>query len=123
MAGIEVANADLTLTVSDENNPTPVITSLPSTKVKANSKGVHKGQIDVVIASGLRVTPCTQSVSVNASILTTAQKVKIEGDYVMRKGDKVTVPSVTGVLDGGGGCTFPIDIEITNAGQTKVKAE
>lgn len=120
MALIELAVDGLELTVTGGgSSPVATITSTPSTKVLAETKGVYFKQLDVSL-SNCESGSC-QNASGKGSILPAATKVKAEGELVMRKGDKNTAITVYGTDTGGGACSFTVAVEITTPGQTKSK--
>jgi hypothetical protein len=114
-----IANGDLTL-VSDKGGSITV-TSVPSTKVKASGKGVHKKEVAFTI-TGAVDGGCSQVSPFNGKIPITAQKVITEGDKVSRENDDEDF-DIPGILSGGGGCTIKANIKIQSAGQTKASAE
>jgi hypothetical protein len=122
MSQAELAVQGLTLVVTGGGPGTATVTGSPSTKLKADGHGVYKKQLDISI-SGCVNGDCTQSAPKTDSIMATATKVKCEDDYVMRKGDKKQGIIITGTTSLGAGCSFPVDVEITNAGQTRTKGE
>lgn len=129
-----IANEDVTLTITTAGVSGSIsIVSSASSKVKApKGKGVFFKEIEFNV-SGLTEGECgtiTPGTNTGEKILTTATKVKdANGDAVMRLGDKLT-----GIQSNGAtkpkptspffeSCTITYDVEITDAGQTKVKAE
>lgn len=130
MAGKEIANEDLTLQITTEGVTGSIeIISVPSTKVKANNKGVYRGDL-IFNVSGLVQGVCgtsTAGSNLGVTISPTAVKVKAEGLEVLRKGDKVTEVTSSGAMQPGSpsptACTITYDVEVVDAGQTKAKAE
>jgi len=113
-----IANEDLILT-HDIDSATLTITSIPSTKVKANNQGVYRGQIVVTVTNGVSGS-CLEGAGI-IIIPATATKVKLDNQSVMREGDEGS-----GVIVGvqsGQPCDINITITIQSAGQSKVKAE
>ena len=101
------------------------ITTQASLKVKADGKGVYFGPIDVSV-SGYSDGTITVSGSGNGTITIqpSAQKVKVEGKYVILEGD-----SGDAMIDGmaySGSSQVAVQSRVTAkievAGQTKVKA-
>lgn len=92
------------------------ITTPPSFKVKATGSGVLRGPISVVI-TGATIPGCAGASGVG-TINPTAIKVKADGQFVIRENDigtaVVSNPSVP--------CSGTLNFKITNAGQSKVKA-
>jgi hypothetical protein len=94
MALIPVAVDGLTLVDDNVANTTSLtITSIPSTKVKAENKGVYAKELEFTINAGsgipgscILVSPLT-----GQKISPTATKVKAEGELVMREQDSVTI--------------------------------
>ena len=105
------------------------ITSIPSLKVKCENKGVYTGTLSFSFSGGY-VSPDDSGTTGTGTgtIMFTAQKVKAENQFVLRKGDTGTMsgtyvkinpaappPTVPG--------TFTNQpVKITDAGQTKVLA-
>jgi hypothetical protein len=113
------------MTLSDTLGGAPVITinTSPSIKVKAENKGIYSGGISITVASGsVSSKGCTLTSAAIGTISPTALKVKENGQLVNRQDDEVSI-SGPGLTGGGSGCTATFNIKITNAGQTKVKAE
>ena len=101
------------------------ITTQASLKVKADGKGVYFGPIDVAV-SGYSDETITVSGSGSGTITIqpSAQKVKVEGEYVILEGD-----SGSAMIDGkaqSGSSQIDVQSEVTAkievAGQVKVKA-
>jgi hypothetical protein len=101
------------------------ITTQASLKVKADGKGVYFGPIDVAV-SGYSDTVITVPLSGSGTITIrpSAQKVKVEGDYVILEGD-----SGSAMIDGmaqQGQAQVAVKSKVTAkievAGQVKVKA-
>ena len=101
------------------------ITTQASLKVKADGKGVYFGDIDVAV-SGYSDNTITVSGSGGGTITIkpSAQKVKVEGDYVILEGD-----SGDAMIDGmawSGSSQVAVQSKVTAkievAGQSKVKA-
>lgn len=101
------------------------ITTQASLKVKADGKGVYFGPIDVAVSGysdGIITVP--ESGSGTITIQPSAQKVKVEGNYVILEGD-----SGSALIDGlaqQGQAQVAVQSEVTAkievAGQVKVKA-
>lgn len=101
------------------------ITTQASLKVKADGKGVYFGPIDVAV-SGYSDTSITVSESGSGTITIqpSAQKVKVEGEYVVLEGDSGTA-TINGMAWSGTtqiAATSSVTAKIEVAGQTKVKA-
>jgi len=117
---------------SNVSGGTFTITSVPSIKVKADGKGVYKGTLVFTFTGGSCSGPPPDSASTAVGAGTidiTATKVKADGSFVIREGD-------TGSMSGTYVATNPAPppptvpgvftdqpVEITDAGQTKVRAE
>lgn len=100
------------------------IVSTPSTKVKCEGNGVYKTPLQFTL-SGANATgydPGTVMTVGVASIVATALKVKAEAILVMRVDDQNLTVSMTGTISGTP-TPFVEPWKITNAGQSKVKAE
>jgi|OM-RGC.v1.027682084 hypothetical protein len=100
------------------------ITSVPSTKVKAEGAGVYRGQIQFTVsgANASGYDPGTVVTVGPATIPATALKVSADGQAVMRVDDQVPAAAMTGTI-GGTPTPFVEPFAITDAGQTKVLAE
>ncbi len=104
------------------------LSSSPSLRVKAGGAGVYRGPL-LLSVSGLISASCGSQLtgSASATIMPTATKTRADGQFVLRRGDKVTGVQSTGASNPGSpnpiACTITFDIEITNAGQSKDQAE
>ena len=101
------------------------ITTQASLKVKADGKGVYFGSIDVAVSgySDTSIT-VTGSGSGTITIQPSAQKVKVEGEYVVLEGDSGTAV-INGMAWSGQSqvpATSSVTAKIEVAGQIKVKA-
>lgn len=101
------------------------ITTQASLKVKADGKGVYFGPIDVAV-SGYSDTIITVSGSGSGTITIqpSAQKVKVEGDFVILEGDSGTA-TIDGMAWSGQtqiAAQSNVTAKIKVAGQVKVKA-
>ncbi len=101
------------------------ITTQASLKVKADGKGVYFGPIDVAV-SGYSDSIITVSGSGSGTITIqpSAQKVKVEGDYVILEGDSGTA-TINGMAWSGEtqvAAQSDVTAKIEVAGQVKVKA-
>ena len=101
------------------------ITTQASVKVKADGKGVYFGPIDVDVSSySDSVITVPLSGSGTITIQPSAQKVKVEGDYVILEGDSGSA-EINGMAQSGSSqvpATSIVTAKIEFAGQTKVKA-
>ena len=122
MKNVAVVGCTVTLSPGEGNKQ---ITTQASLKVKADGKGVYFGPIDVAV-SGYSDTTITVSGSGSGTITIqpSAQKVKVEGDYVILEGDSGTA-TINGKawsgqtqIDAQSDVTAKIEV----AGQVKVKA-
>ena len=101
------------------------ITTQASLKVKADGKNVYFGPIDVAVSSySDSIITVSESGSGTITIQPSAQKVRVEGDYVILEGD-----SGSAMIDGlaySGSSQIEVQSEVTAkievAGQVKVKA-
>jgi hypothetical protein len=128
-----VAVDGMTLTITSAGvNGTITIVSMPSTKVLAGNKGVYSGELQLMVSGITGIPPAGSSSpgTATCSISPTATKTKAENKLVIRVGDKIQNVSAVGATEPNPpppGNTKPstivFDIEITNAGQTKVLAE
>ena len=122
MKNVAVVGCTVTLSPGEGNKQ---ITTQASLKVKADGKGVYFGPIDVAV-SGYSDETITVSGSGSGTITIqpSAQKVKVEGEYVILEGD-----SGSALIDGkaqSGSSQIDVQSEVTAkievAGQVKVKA-
>ena len=122
MENIAVVGCTVTLSPGEGNKQ---ITTQASLKVKADGKGVYFGPIDVAVSgySDENIT-VSESGSGTITIQPSAQKVKVEGDFVILEGD-----SGSALIDGmaySGSSQIAVQSEVTAkievAGQVKVKA-
>ena len=122
MKNIAVVGCTVTLSPGDGLKQ---ITTQASLKVKADGKGIYFGPIDVEVSgySDSFIT-VTGSGSGTITIQPSAQKVKVEGDFVILEGD-----SGTAVINGKAwagesqvDATSNVTAKIEVAGQIKVKA-
>lgn len=122
MENVAVVGCTVTLSPGEGNKQ---ITTQASLKVKADGKGVYFGPIDVAV-SGYSDTTITVSGSGSGTITIqpSAQKVKVEGDYVILEGDSGTA-TINGMAWSGQTqveAQSEVTAKIEVAGQVKVKA-
>jgi len=103
---------------------TITISSVPSTKVKAEGHGVYSGtfQFSIVGANATGYDPGTVLSVAPGVISPTAMKVKVGGQPVIRVDDQAPAVAMTGTI-GGTPTPFAEPFKITDAGQTKVAAQ
>lgn len=103
-----------------------VITSTPDAKAKAGGAGMYKGPLLFTFSGGSASGFVAGTVMTTApvSMPATAVKTKAAALAVMREGDSVLMNCV-GTLPPPTGGTSPVagNVEISSAGQTKVKAQ
>lgn len=132
MALKEVAVDGLTLSHSIGSpitGGTFFITSIPSIKVKAEGNGVYSGTLNFTFSGGTYSGGVPGTASGSGSINPTATKTKADGNLVLRVDDNGTMagsyeqtnptpppPTISIPFSG-------VGVEISNAGQIKVKAE
>ena len=97
---------------------TITITSNPSQKVMADGKPCYSGPIDIAV-NGASDTNGNSGFVGKGKIINTAKKVMIDGKPCVLMGDKA-VFDVKGVTSVGAPITYPVEVSIVNAGQTKV---
>lgn len=129
-----LANSDYISTIDIQTgvNVTGIILDIgiPSTKVKAKTKGVLKDGYEIsvsgIIDSGAGATipdPNTYNVTYSA----TATKNKAEGDFILREDDETAIINATPKIPNPGGSPIDSPVEfkyvITDAGQDKVLGE
>ena len=122
MKNVAVVGCTVTLSPGEGNKQ---ITTQASLKVKADGKGVYFGPIDVAV-SGYSDSIITVSGSGSGTITIqpSAQKVKVEGDYVILEGDSGTA-TINGMAWSGEtqvAAQSNVTAKIEVAGQVKVKA-
>lgn len=128
MALKEIAVEGLTIshsTGSSLSGGSFTITSSPSIKVKAEGKGVYRGTLTFSFSGGNYTGGVSGSAAGAGSINFTAIKTKADGQFVLRKDDSGTV---SGTYQPTGSpppppAPFSANVEISDANQTKVKAE
>lgn len=122
MKNVAVVGCTVTLSPGEGNKQ---ITTQASLKVKADGKGVYFGPIDIAV-SGYSDSVITVPLSGSGTITIqpSAQKVKVEGDYVILEGDSGSA-MIRGKAQVG---QTQVDVKsnvtakIEVAGQVKVKA-
>ena len=122
MKNVAVVGCTVTLSPGDGVKQ---ITTQASLKVKADGKGVYFGPIDVAVSeySDSYIT-VSGSGSGTITIQPSAQKVKVEGDFVILEGDSGTA-TINGMAWDGDTqvpATSSVTAKIEVAGQIKVKA-
>ena len=122
MKNVAVVGCTVTLSPGDGVKQ---ITTQASLRVKADGKGIYFGPIDVSV-SGYSDTVITVSGSGSGTITIqpSAQKVKVEGDYVILEGDSGTA-TINGMAWSGQTqveAQSEVTAKIEVAGQVKVKA-
>lgn len=122
MENVAVVGCTVTLSPGEGNKQ---ITTQASLKVKADGKGVYFGPIDVsVSAYSDSVITVPSSGSGTITIQPSAQKVKVEGKYVILEGDSGSA-IISGKAQVGQtqvDVTNTVTAKIQVAGQSKVKA-
>lgn len=122
MENVAVVGCTVTLSPGEGNKQ---ITTQASLKVKADGKGVYFGPIDIAVSAYSDSTiTVSGSGAGTITIQPSAQKVKVEGKYVILEGD-----SGDAMIDGmaySGSSTVAVKSKVTAkievAGQIKVKA-
>lgn len=122
MKNVAVVGCTVTLSPGEGNKQ---ITTQASLKVKADGKGVYFGPIDIAVSAYSDSTiTVSESGAGTITIQPSAQKVKVEGKYVILEGD-----SGDAMIDGMayyGSSTVAVKSKVTAkievAGQIKVKA-
>lgn len=122
MKNVAVVGCTVTLSPGEGNKQ---ITTQASLKVKADGKGVYCGPIDVSV-SGYSDSVITVPLSGSGTITIqpSAQKVKVEGKYVILEGDsgQATISGKAQVGQTQVDVTNTVTAKIEVAGQSKVKA-
>lgn len=122
MENVAVVGCTVTLSPGEGNKQ---ITTQASLKVKADGKGVYFGPIDVSVSGySDSVITVPSSGSGTITIQPSAQKVKVEGKYVILEGDSGSA-IISGKAQVGQtqvDVTNTVTAKIEVAGQTKVKA-
>ena len=100
---------------------TQVITS-PSTKGKAENKGIYKGTVTVQLTACSQGT-YNQTSPITGDFITSAIKNKVENQLVLLEGDLTAVINVPmqNTVSPFQSTTFPATVKISLAGQTKVQ--
>ena len=122
MKNVAVVGCTVTLSPGDGNKE---ITTQASLKVKADRKGVYFGPIDVAVSGySDSIITVSESGSGTITIKPSAQKVKVEGDFVILEGDSGTA-IINGLKwsdDDKVPASNTVTAKIEVAGQVKVKA-
>lgn len=100
----------------------PPIVGPPSLKCMAGGSGIYQDSLPITCPIGVTDGTCTTTAPGVGNMAATATKATAEGSPVLRVGDSLTISGVAGVLGGGGGCVLNITVDITDAGQAKVRA-
>jgi hypothetical protein len=125
----ETAVLGCTLKISEAPAYEGVITiiSMPSLKVKAGSKSIYSGDLEISVSAATLVAGGFVSPSpITGTIKPTAIKTKADNKFVLRKDDKTLIPLTgTGYNTAVPPVSAPLsfNVEISVAGQTKVTAE
>lgn len=99
------------------------ITTPGSLNDKHEEKGILRGPITVAASSGVLGTCGTVTAAIGTGIiLPTATKDKANGLAVIRKSDMVTIV-MSGVGPGPAPCSFSMDVEIDDPGQSTVRGQ
>ena len=103
--------------------------SQPDLKNRADGKKIYVGDLNFSVSNIIQ-TPCgtaSPGMVASATISPTATKNMVGGKNVLRVGDKVTGLSAVGATQPASPtptpCSITFDVEITDAGQNKVRAE
>lgn len=110
--------------VNPAHSGTVTVTGIASTKVKAGGQFVYKTLLSISISNG-----SDGSTTINATgtgiMIATSLKNKADGQFVLRKGDKSTVITMTGdnVSPPPPTLTYTTQVEIDDPGQNKVTGE
>lgn len=99
------------------------ITTIPSKNVKIHDSGVFSNSLDVVIGAGTLNSKALAYPILNFSIKPTATKIKADGGFVLRKNDKATISTNVTNVQTGASIPAVFTLEITDAGQTKIKCK
>jgi len=102
------------------------ITSQPSMKAKADGKGIYAGQLQISVSGLTQGSSGTATPgSATGAISPTASKTKAGTQLVLRVGDRVDGLVASDAQMPAGSSTAPspitFSVEITEAGQTKMK--
>ena len=90
----------------------------PSTDVKAEGKGLYRGQLTIIIA-GYQGGAVTTTGAGTGTIAGSAQHVKIDMMPAVLEGDTSTVPA--SVVDASTGLVQQVTLRVKSAGQNSVK--
>ena len=115
-----IANESLELK-HDVDNATLTISSKTNDLVEADEKKTYKSPLVVAVSNAQKGT-CASASGV-VSLIGTAKQISSEDIPIMRKGDKGT-STVNGTdTSTGQACSFPITVEIKDAGQDLAEGE
>jgi hypothetical protein len=125
MALKEIAVVGMTFKfVNPAHSGTVTVTGAASTKVKAGGQFVYKTLLAISISNG-----SDGSTTINATgtgvLIATAIKNKVDGQFVLRKGDQSTVIPMTGdnISPPPPTMAYTTVVEIDDPGQNKVRGE
>jgi len=109
--------------VNPAHSGTVTVTGIASTKVKAGGQYIYKNNLTISITAGSdgSITNATGT----GTMVATSTKLKTENIIPLRKGDKSIVITMTGTNPSPPPptSTYTTQVEIDNAGQTKVKGD
>lgn len=101
-----------------------IVTTLPSTKVIADGKGVYSGDISVTVPAPTLVSGGFVAPSTVFTIHPSAIYSEADGKPVLLEGDTSDTITLTGTNPVSGlQATFPLTLKVSVAGQTSVTAE
>jgi hypothetical protein len=113
---IAAQGCEIELTPASTTPATVQIVEPPSTDVKAEGKGLYRGQLTIMIA-GYQGGAVTTTGAGSGTIAGTAQSVKIDMMPAVLEGDSGTAV----VTDASTGATQPVTLRVKSAGQNSVK--
>lgn len=99
------------------------VTTQPNNNMKCDGKGVYTGQISVSISAYGSETITDMNGAGPATIVSTAQYVKVDGQPVLLEGDEDNNCAISGTTGGQTAVTDIITVKISAAGQTSVAGE
>lgn len=113
-----IAVQGCTLSFDALNTGVITITSNASTKSFYQTSGVYAGSISFTVSGVTNVSVSGTAGTGTGTITATALKSIVDNQFPVRQGDNVTIV-VSGTISGNPG-TWPAQITVTNAGQTKL---
>jgi hypothetical protein len=121
MAGQKLV-AVVGMTLDCTENGTAIPASSPSTKFKPEGKGAYLQGV-IIAVTGASKDSCSGASGAGSMPVASKTKCQVWNSSVMTEGDEVTINVIGLEPDAQTVCNFTVDVEITDANQTKVKTD